>query len=105
VSATSSQSKQLKAFSRILEERATLLGLQEMDLEVCEAILAEELERDVHPPDGQDPSTELDKVCASVGRISNDRVAKAEWLSQQVAHVAGPSFFFSSFLFHHLTWL
>jgi hypothetical protein len=51
----------------------------------------------VHPPDGQDPSTELDKVCASVDWISNDRAAKAEWLSQQVAHVASPSFFFFFF--------
>jgi hypothetical protein len=50
VSASSCQSKWLKAFSRMLEEHTTLLGLQEIDLEVCEAILAEELDYSLcHP--------------------------------------------------------
>jgi hypothetical protein len=35
-----------------------------MDLEVQEAILAEELERVLHPPDGRDLSVELDKAHA-----------------------------------------
>jgi hypothetical protein len=52
VSTSSSQSERLKVFSRTLEVRAALLGLQETDLKVDEAILAEELERGLHPPDG-----------------------------------------------------
>jgi hypothetical protein len=43
-----------------------VLGLQKMDLEVREAILAGELEHSLHPPDGQDSSAELDKVRARV---------------------------------------
>jgi hypothetical protein len=75
VSDSSSQSEQLKAFSQMLEERAALLGLQEMDLEVHKAILVEELEHGLHPPDGQDPSAELDKVRVRVDRIAYDHAA------------------------------
>jgi hypothetical protein len=63
--------------------------LQETDLEVWEAILAEELGRGLHPPNEQDPSVELDKVRAHVDQIADDRAAEAEWLSRQVTQVAG----------------
>jgi hypothetical protein len=72
-----------------LEQRATLLGLQVTDLVVCEGILAEELERGLHPLKRWDSSMELDKVRARVDRIADDRAAEAEWLSCQVAQVAG----------------
>jgi hypothetical protein len=75
VSASSSQSERLKAFSQMLKECAALLGLQEMDLEVRKAILVEELEHGLHPPDGQDPSAELDKVRVRVDRIVDDHAA------------------------------
>jgi hypothetical protein len=39
-----------------------LLGLQVTDLEVCEAMLAVELERGLHPPDGRELSAKLDKA-------------------------------------------
>jgi hypothetical protein len=37
---------------------------------VQEAKLAEEQERDLHPPNGRDLSTELDKTYARVDRIN-----------------------------------
>jgi hypothetical protein len=64
VHASSSRSKQLTDLARMLEERQILLSLQEMDLEVREAILAEELERNLHSSDGRDLSPELDKARA-----------------------------------------
>jgi hypothetical protein len=78
VRASRSQSGWLIALSRMLEECATLLYLQEIDLEVSEVILAEELERGLHPPDGWDLSAELDKACASVDRSIDDCAAEAE---------------------------
>jgi hypothetical protein len=48
----SSQSKQLISLSWALEERQILLCLQELDLEVQEAMLAEEQVHDLHPHDG-----------------------------------------------------
>jgi hypothetical protein len=87
VSASSSQSERRKAFRRTLEEHAALLGLQEMDLEVHEAILAEELERSLHPPDGRDPSVELDKVYVCVDQIADDHATEAEQLSWHVVQV------------------
>jgi hypothetical protein len=87
VSASSSQFERRKAFRRTLEEHAALLGLQEMDLEVHEAILAEELERSLHPPDGRDPSVELDKVYVCVDQIADDHATEAEQLSWHVVQV------------------
>jgi hypothetical protein len=43
----------LNALSQTLEECMALLGLQETDLEVHEVILAVELERGLHAPDGR----------------------------------------------------
>jgi hypothetical protein len=60
VSVSSSRSKQLTDLGRTLEECQILLSLQEADLEVHEAILAEELERGPHSSDGLDLSVELD---------------------------------------------
>jgi hypothetical protein len=48
----SSQSKQLISLSWALEERQILLCLQELDLEVQEAMLAEEQVHGLHPHDG-----------------------------------------------------
>jgi hypothetical protein len=73
----------------MLDERMTLPGLQEIDLEVHEVILAKELERGQRPSDGQDMLAELKKICTHVDRINVDRVAEAERLSQQVMRVAG----------------
>jgi hypothetical protein len=64
-----------------LEECQTLLYLQETDLEVREAILAEELERGLHPPDGRDPSVDPDKAHTHVGRVDGERATEAERLS------------------------
>jgi hypothetical protein len=49
-----------------------------MDLVVCEMILAEELECDLHPPDGWDLSTELDEGHMVVGRTADERPTKIE---------------------------
>jgi hypothetical protein len=80
--ASSSQSGWLHAISRSLEEHAVLLCLPEMDLKVCETILVEELDHDLHPPDGWDLSEELDEARACVGRSADDRTAKSERLLQ-----------------------
>jgi hypothetical protein len=61
----------------MLHECSTLLGLQETDLEVSEAILAEELEHGLHPPDGCDLPAELDESRARVDGIIDDCVIKA----------------------------
>jgi hypothetical protein len=50
---SSSQSEWHKALGRMLDEHTTLFGLQEMNLELREAILVEELERGLHPSDGR----------------------------------------------------
>jgi hypothetical protein len=47
---------------------------------VREAILAEELERSLHPTDGWDLSVELDKACTCVDRIDDERATEAEQL-------------------------
>jgi hypothetical protein len=52
-----------------------------MDLEVREVILAEELERGLHPPDGRDPSVDPDKAHTHVGRVDGERATEAERLS------------------------
>jgi hypothetical protein len=51
-----------------------------MNLVVREAILAEELECNLHRPDRQNLSAELDKACARVDRIDGERATKAERL-------------------------
>jgi hypothetical protein len=56
-----------------LEERQTLLCLQETDLEVQEAILAEELERGLHLPDAWDLLVELNKAHTHVDKINDER--------------------------------
>jgi hypothetical protein len=47
---------------------------------VREVILAEELERGLHPTDGWDLSAELDKAYTRVDRIDDERATKAEQL-------------------------
>jgi hypothetical protein len=81
LSASSSWSGWLDTPSWSLEERATLLCLQETDLEVHEAILVDELECSLRPSDKWDLSVELDEVRARVGRTIDDRATKSEWLS------------------------
>jgi hypothetical protein len=88
VSTFSSRSGLLNMLSQMLEEHTTLLGLQEMDREVREAIQAVELEHALYPPDGHDLSVELDKAHASVNRMVYDRNTEAEQLSRQVVQVA-----------------
>jgi hypothetical protein len=78
VCTSSSRSRRLNTLSQTLEECATLLCREEMDLVVREAILAALLERGLHPPDGRELLAELDKACVSVDRSANDRVTKTE---------------------------
>jgi hypothetical protein len=59
-----------------------------MDMEVQEVILAEELERGLHPTNGQDLSAELDKACAQVAMINGERAAEAKQLSQWVVRIS-----------------
>jgi hypothetical protein len=49
-----------------------------MDLEVREAILAEELEHVPHPIDGRDISVELDKARERADGIDFEHAAEAE---------------------------
>jgi hypothetical protein len=84
VCASSSWFRQLINLDPMLEERHTLLCLQEMDLEVQEVILAEELEHSLHPHDGQGLTMELDKAQAHVDKIDSESATEAERLSRQV---------------------
>jgi hypothetical protein len=88
VRASSSRSKKLTDLGQTLEECQILLCLQEVDLEVPEAILAEELERGLHPTDEQDLSVELEKACARVDRINGECAIKAEQLSRRVMRIS-----------------
>jgi hypothetical protein len=45
---------------------------------VCTMIVVEELERCLHPPDGQDLLTELDKAHTCVDRTVDDCATEAE---------------------------
>jgi hypothetical protein len=71
----------------MLDEHTDLLGLQEMDLEMCEAILAEELECRLHPLDGHDLPMELDESRAWVDGIADDCVVEVGRLSRQLMRV------------------
>jgi hypothetical protein len=62
ICAYSSWSRQLKDLGRTLEEHETLLYLHETNLEVREAMLAEELERRLCPFNRQNILVELDKA-------------------------------------------
>jgi hypothetical protein len=64
-----------------LEEPQILVCLREADLEVREAIHAEELERGLHSSDGLDLSAELDNVRTLTDRIPDKRTTKARRLS------------------------
>jgi hypothetical protein len=55
---------------------------------VREAILAEELECGLHPTNGRDLSTEMDKARARVARIDGERAAEAKQLSQRVMRIS-----------------
>jgi hypothetical protein len=73
----------------MLDERATLLGLQEMNLWVREAILSGELESGMRHPNRLDLSVELDETHARVHEIADDRATKVGWLSRRLIRVAG----------------
>jgi hypothetical protein len=77
VCASSSRSGSFNALSQMLEECTPLLYLQETNLDVCEAILAGELEHGLHLLDGRDLSAKLHKDCMSVERSTNDCATKA----------------------------
>jgi hypothetical protein len=87
VRTSSSRSKQLTNLGWALEEWQILLCLRETDLVVQEAILAEELERDMHPPDAWVLSVELDKALTRADRIDGERAAETEHLSRQVMRI------------------
>jgi hypothetical protein len=78
VCASSSQSRWDNDLDWTLEECQTFLCLQEMVLEVWEALLVEELERGLDPPDKRDLSVELDKAHAHVDRIHGERATEVE---------------------------
>jgi hypothetical protein len=67
--------RQLTDFGQTLEECQTLLCLPETGLEVQKALLVEEFERDLHPPDGQD-------------RNNSEHAAEVEWLSRHVMRIS-----------------
>jgi hypothetical protein len=73
----------------MLDERATLLGLQEMNLWVREAILSEELESGMRHPNRLDLSVELDETHERVHEIADDRATEVGWLSRRLIRVAG----------------
>jgi hypothetical protein len=56
----------------MLDERAILLGLREMDLGVREVILAEELECGLCHPNGRDLPVELDETHVRVHGNADD---------------------------------
>jgi hypothetical protein len=82
VSASSSQPKRHKALRRTLDERATLLGLQEMNLVVCEVTLSEELESGLCHPNRHDLLAKLDETRARVHGIAGNQAAEAGRLSR-----------------------
>jgi hypothetical protein len=83
-----SRSEWRKALRWGLDERITILGLLEMDLEVHKAIMAEELERSLRCSDRCDLPVELYKARARVNEIAVDRVTEAERLPRQLVWVA-----------------
>jgi hypothetical protein len=60
-----------------------------MNLEVWVAILAGELQHDLHPPDKRDLSTDLDKAHARMDRIDSEHATEAERLSWHVMQISG----------------
>jgi hypothetical protein len=60
-----------------LEEHQILLCLQEVDLEVQEAILADEQARGQHPPDGCDQSVELEETPMRMDEINDKCTVEA----------------------------
>jgi hypothetical protein len=88
VGTSGSRSERRKALRWGLDERITILGLLEMDLEVHKAIMAEELERSLRCSDRCDLPTELYKAHARVNEIAVDRVTEAERLPRQLVWVA-----------------
>jgi hypothetical protein len=52
--------------------------MQKTDLEMWEVILAEELEHGLHPPDGRDLSTELDKAHTWMDKTTSDHATKVK---------------------------
>jgi hypothetical protein len=73
----SSKSKQLTDLDQTLEEHQILLSLLEANLEVCEVILVEELERSLHSSDGWDLSVKLDQAHVLIDGITDEHAAEA----------------------------
>jgi hypothetical protein len=65
-----------KSLRRTLDERAIVLGLQEIDLGLREAILAEELECGPYHPDGRELPVERDEIHVGVYGIAGDRATE-----------------------------
>jgi hypothetical protein len=68
-------------FNQILEERQTLLSLQETDLEKQEEKLMEEHAHDLHSFDGRDLSTGLDELCLCMAGIEDKHATEVVGLS------------------------
>jgi hypothetical protein len=75
-------------FNQMLEECQILLSLQEMDVEVWEAMLAEEQECGLHSFDGQDVSTELEEIHVCVARVEDECAAEVRKLSKLVMEIS-----------------
>jgi hypothetical protein len=68
----------------MLEEHQILLCSQETDLDVQEAILAEELACGLHPPDGRDLTAELEEIHVCMDGINEaGRLSK---LAMEISH-------------------
>jgi hypothetical protein len=72
----------------MLEGLQILLCLQETFLEVQEAILEEEERHDLHPPNRQDLSKELEEACMRVDGINGEHAAKGGRLSQLLMRIS-----------------
>jgi hypothetical protein len=81
---SSSRSEQLINLNQTLEECQILLCLQEIDLEVQEAMLVEEQARGLHPFDERDLPVELKEIRKHMDEIEGEHTAEAGQLSQLV---------------------
>jgi hypothetical protein len=75
--ASSSRSKHSISLNRMLKERQILLCLLETDLEVQEAMQAEEQEHNLHPFDGRDLLAELEGLCTRMDGVEGEHATEA----------------------------
>jgi hypothetical protein len=71
-----------------LEERQTLLSLQETDMEVWEAKLTEEHVRGLHSFDKRDLSVELEEIRVRVVEVEDECATEAREMSQFILEIS-----------------